>query len=128
VVLPTPDINIVCYVLRHPRHATLAEVNAFNERVYARLSGDHPGADYIVTRTRFQSPQYDGAVEPILAALDVGSPAEWREAGLVVLRSTVMDPFVPAPGAGASALPDHARGLVDALRAAAEAVMEDRRG
>jgi len=124
VVLPTPDINIVCYVLRHPSHTSLAEINAFNERIHARLSGDRAGAEYIITRTRFQSPQYDGAVDAILDALGVDGPDAWRSEGLVVLRSTVMDPFVPAGGTAT----DHATGLVRALRDAAEAVMTDRRG
>lgn len=124
VLLPAPDINIVCYVLHHPSLRTLQELNAFNERVYAALSLSLPGAnpDYIITRTRFQSPMYDGAVDPLLEQLNVCSVDEWKQSaaeGLVVLRSTVMDPFaITLPPA-----PDHVTGLVNALaRAASDAL------
>lgn len=117
VLLPEPDINIVCFVLRRPEHRTLAEVNAFNEEVYARMSLSSPGGtpEYIITRTRFQTPMYDGAVGPLLDALGVATLAEWRASGsegLVVLRSTVMDPYLADAGRG----PDHIGGFVAALR------------
>ena len=117
IVLPEPDINIVCYVLHHPSLTTLHDVNQFNERIYGLMSLATPGASpgYIVTRTRFQSPMYDGAVDPILDELGVCTPAEWKahtEEGLVVLRSTVMDPFaITLPPA-----PDHISGFVEELR------------
>jgi hypothetical protein len=74
-------------------------VNELNEGIYARMSLSEPGATpkYILTRTRFQTPMYDGAIEPILEALGVGSPESWKAGGadgLVVLRATVMDPFL----------------------------------
>ncbi|HEX6536909.1 MAG TPA: pyridoxal-dependent decarboxylase, partial [Gemmatimonadaceae bacterium] len=121
VVLPEPDINIVCYVLHHPALSTLHAVNAFNEKVYESLSLSRPGEapPYIITRTRFQSPMYDGAIDPLLARLGVCGVGEWREAGadgLVVLRSTVMDPFLVAPPPA----PDHVSGLIGALRRACE--------
>jgi hypothetical protein len=119
VMLPVPDINIVCYVLRHPRLTTLRAVNDFNERVYARMSmarsDGHP--EYIITRTRLRSPAYDGAIQPMLAALAVGSVEEWKGSGtegLVVLRSTVMDPFL----AEDPPAPDHVSGFLAALRRA----------
>jgi hypothetical protein len=74
--------------------------------------------EYIITRTRFRTPAYDGAIGPILDALGVATMDEWMAAGaegLVVLRSTVMDPFLAAPGAG----PDHVGGFVAALGRAA---------
>ena len=76
--------------------------------------GAHP--DYIITRTRFQTPMYDGAVDPLLDQVGIGT-AEWQEsgaAGLVVLRSTVMDPFLADEDG-----PDHVAGFVRALKAAA---------
>lgn len=126
VLLPEPDINIVCYVLHHPSLTTLQATNALNEGIYARMSLDRPGAtpEYIITRTRFQSPMYDGAVDPILAELGVCSVDEWRASGkdgLVVLRSTVMDPFLAEP----SAATDHVAGFIGALRRAAEAALAD---
>ncbi len=117
VLLPEPDINIVCFVVHHPSLDTLEAVNAFNERIYARMSLNSPGAtpDYIITRTRFQSPMYDGAIDPILRELGVCTVEEWKAsgaAGLVVLRSTVMDPFLDAPPPA----PDHVGGYIAALR------------
>jgi glutamate/tyrosine decarboxylase-like PLP-dependent enzyme len=52
VMLPVPDINIVCFVLAHPSLVTLRTLNDFNERVYARMSlARSDGApEYIITR------------------------------------------------------------------------------
>ena len=124
VMLPEPDINIVCWVMHHPRLRTLAAVNGLNEGIYQRMSLSRAGAqpEYIITRTRFQTPMYDGAVDPILEALGVCSAAEWKAAGadgLVVLRSTVMDPFLVSPPPA----PDHVTGFIGALRRAADAAL-----
>jgi glutamate/tyrosine decarboxylase-like PLP-dependent enzyme len=122
ILLPEPDINIVCYLLTHPALTALAETNALNERIYGHLSlsrrDDDP--EYIITRTRLRSPMYDGAVDPLLGALGVCTADEWKasgEEGLVVLRSTVMDPFLAA---GPPA-PDHVAGFIAALGRAATA-------
>jgi len=129
VMLPLPDINIVCYLLSHPSLATLRAVNDFNERVYTRMSlarTDGP-PEYIITRTRLRSPAYDGAIDPILALLAVGSGDEWKASGaegLVVLRSTIMDPFLAAPAPA----PDHVNGFVGALRRACADALEEGAG
>jgi hypothetical protein len=124
-MLPIPDINIVCWTLTHPSLGTLESVNGFNERVYARMSMARPdGAPaYIITRTRLRSPMYDGAIDPVLARVGVCDAAEWRAAdlrGLVVLRSTVMEPFLSLPDLG----PDHVAGFLEALRQAAQEALE----
>jgi hypothetical protein len=121
VLLPKPDINIVCYVLSHPGLASLDALNAFNERVYERMSISRPDQDpeYIITRTRLRSPMYDGAVAPLLDDLGVCSMSEWKASGregLVVLRSTVMDPYLISPPPA----PDHVAGFVGALQRAAD--------
>jgi hypothetical protein len=75
--------------------------------------------DYIITRTRLRSPAYDGAVDPVLAALAVGSVDQWKSSGaegLVVLRSTIMDPFLAEPPPA----PDHISGFLGALRRACD--------
>ena len=119
LVLPEPDINIVCYIVCPRSGASLTELNELNEGIYRRMSlnSETPAPEYIITRTRFQSPTYDGAVGSILERL--GIPAEeWRAAGsqgLVVLRSTVMDPFLATPGPGS----DHVTGFIEALARAA---------
>ncbi|MFL5580941.1 MAG: pyridoxal phosphate-dependent decarboxylase family protein [Gemmatimonadaceae bacterium] len=121
VLAPEPDINIVCYVMTHPSLATLADVNAFNERVYERLSMMSPGAapEYLITRTRLHSPAYDGAVDELLAALGRDAAEAWEHQGLVVLRSTVMDPFLASTRPG----PDHVGGFVAALGRACAAAL-----
>lgn len=123
ILLPEPDINIVCYLLHHPDTRTLAAVNELNERVYGAMSlGGHTPPEYIITRTRLEPPMYAGAVDPLLRELGVATPDEWAAAGregLVVLRSTVMDPFLGSPSG-----PDHLTGFVAALRRAAERAME----
>jgi glutamate/tyrosine decarboxylase-like PLP-dependent enzyme len=119
LVLPEPDINIVCFIVRPTRKASLAELNTLNEGIYRRMSlnSETPSPEYIITRTRFQTPTYDGAVGPILEQLEVGVD-EWKAAGsdgLVVLRSTVMDPFLATAGPGM----DHVAGFIGALGRAA---------
>jgi hypothetical protein len=84
------------------------------------LSRRDDDPEYIITRTRLRSPMYDGAVDPLLVALGVCTADEWKasgDEGLVVLRSTVMDPFLAA---GPPA-PDHVAGLIAALGRAAAA-------
>ena len=116
VMLPRPDINIVNFAVTGPWLTTLQAVNAFNDRLYDRLSQSpaNPTPPYYITRTRLVTPLYDGAVGPLLKELGVGSQDEWRApgGGLVVLRMTVMDPWL----AEASA-PDHVAGFVRYLTA-----------
>ncbi len=124
VLLPQPDINIICYAVHHPSLTTLASVNAFNERIYSLMSLETPGAtpEYIISRTRFQTPMYDGAIVALLHELGVCTEDDWKRAGsdgLVILRSTVMDPFLAAPPPA----PDHVAGFITALRHACDTVL-----
>jgi glutamate/tyrosine decarboxylase-like PLP-dependent enzyme len=124
IMLPLPDINIVCWVVAHPSLATLEALNAFNEAIYGRMSlaGGNDRPEYIITRTRLRSPVYDGAVDPVLAELGVCTVDDWRAAGgagLVVLRATVMDPFL----ASTTPAREHLTGFVAALGRAARAAL-----
>ncbi len=124
VLLPRPDINIICYLVHHPSLTTLDAVNAFNERIYSLMSLEVAGAtpEYIISRTRFQTPMYDGAITTLLHELGVCTEDDWKRAGsdgLVVLRSTVMDPFFAAPPPA----PDHIAGFITALRHASDAAL-----
>ncbi len=113
--LPEPDLNLVTWLVAHPALGTVAEVNNLNEAIHRRMGGGEGEPEYWITRTRLSGPGCRGIVEPLLAAL--GLPiSEWEETGLVVLRSTIMDPFFaegpPSPG--------HCVGLVRAVAHAAE--------
>lgn len=118
VLFPEPDLNIVCFVVQHTSCTSLVDLNHLNDRIFGRMSLGHGEREpeYLITRTRLQSPQYDGAVPPILSRLGV-PVAHWQAepAGLTVLRATVMDPFLLGDTAG----PDHVTGFVAALRRAA---------
>lgn len=112
-LLPGPDLNIVCFVVHHPSLTTIAEINAFNEMIYERLSpGEGMGSSYMITRTKINSPEYDGAIAPLLSSMDttVESYGAWIGEGLTILRATVMNPFTVDDH------PDHVMGLTDALR------------
>jgi glutamate/tyrosine decarboxylase-like PLP-dependent enzyme len=115
VLLPEPDLNLVCWVVTHPDLDTLPGINALGEAIHRRMSPGPGGEpDYWITRTRLTAPGCDGIVEPLLGELGVDTAA-WREHGLVVLRATVMDPFfIEGPPT-----PDHCAGLVAAVAAAA---------
>src|SRR5688500_9447580 len=75
LVLPEPDINIVCFVVHGGGARSLAELNALNEAIYRRMSlnAASPAPEYIITRTRLRTPMYDGAIEPILAELGIAT-------------------------------------------------------
>ena len=123
VTLPEPDLNIVCFFLHDPRMTSLAEINELNELVYREMSLHGPGDSppYVLSRTRLRSPEYLGAALPLLEGLGRGLAEEWQAGeagGLVVLRSTVMDPFLAKKD-----LADvHISGLIDALASAARRV------
>jgi len=91
--------------------------------VYRQLSLNKPDGDpeYILTRTRLRSPHYDGAIDPVLEELGVATRETWQQepGGLVVLRATVMDPFL----AERKPATDHVTGFVGALERACEAAL-----
>ncbi len=118
VRLPTPDLNVVNWVMAHPSVITLEAINRLNEGIYAQLSPAASDAPYFITRTQLTSPSHDGVVVPLLAALGV-EHADWVKSGMVVLRVTVMDPFF---GEGPPT-PDHLHGFIVALRSTATKVL-----
>ena len=125
IMLPEPDLNIVCFVLTHPALPDLAAVNQLNEGVYRQMSmgGSDQVPEYMITRTRLTHPNYDGAVPPLLRALGLRDAGQWEQGheGLVVLRSTVMDPFLAGDAGGT----DHVAGYVAALRRACDTAMSE---
>lgn len=119
ICLPEPDLNVTTWVVTHRRCTTLAAVNALNAGIAGAMRPD-PRRDppYMLSSTRLSAPGCDGIARPLLAELGVGE-ADWPAEGLVILRSTVMDPFFVA----GPPTPDHLHGLVGAVRDAAAGVM-----
>ena len=116
VLLPAPDLNIVCFAVGHPLLGTLEETNAFADRVYRAMSVSEKTAartlDYFVTKTVLRAGEYGRAAEPVVQALGFGYD-EYEEAGGVsVIRCTVMDPFLAARRGKV----DHVAGFAETLR------------
>ena len=128
VTLPEPDLNIVCFFLHPGQMKSLAEINELNEVIYRDMSVREPSdlPAYIISRTRLRSPMYRGAVRPLLATLGSAVAEQWHDGeagGLVVLRATVMDPFL----ARKDLAEVHVTGFVETLAAAARAHLAGRR-
>jgi len=72
-------------------------------------------APYMISRIRLTSPNYDGAIDPLLASLGEEGRAYKRHIaeGLTVLRVTLMNPF------SEDAEGEHLAGLIEAVRTAA---------
>lgn len=122
VRLPEPDLNLVTWVMTHPACTTLAAINALNEGIYRRMSGAAGEPEYWITRTRLKPPACRGIVAPLLADLRLDDAVVDDPQGLVVLRSTIMDPFfVDGPPS-----PDHCGGLVRAVARAAAGALDER--
>jgi glutamate/tyrosine decarboxylase-like PLP-dependent enzyme len=98
VLLPTPDINIVCFAVGHPGLAGLGETNAFADRIYRAMSVSetHPARalDYFVTKTVLRAAEYGRAAEPVVEALGFRHEDYLEAGGVSVIRCTVMDPFL----------------------------------
>ena len=117
VLLPEPDLNIVCFAVGHPALPTLEATNAFADRVYRALSvtGERPARalDFLITKTVLRTQEYGDAVQALLPPLGFTLDDYRRAGGLAVLRCTVMDPFL----ARDDVRPDLAAGFARTLRA-----------
>ncbi len=100
VPLPAPDLNLVCFALRHPRLETIARHNAFIERLHAALGGStarKSGApEYLVSKTILRAHEYGDALAPALERLGFSAESYRAQGGLAVVRCTVMNPFFAA--------------------------------
>ncbi|HEX5520448.1 MAG TPA: pyridoxal-dependent decarboxylase [Longimicrobiaceae bacterium] len=116
VLLPKPDLNIVCFGIGHPSLTTLEATNALADRVYAAMSvGVGQGArelDYFVTKTVLRAAEYGRAALPTVEALGFTEDDFLRAGGVTVIRCTVMDPFL-ASGRGRT---DYVEGFARVLR------------
>ena len=122
VPLPRPDLNIVCFAVAHAAHRTVADANAFADRVYRSMSvGPDRSArtlDYLVTKTVLRAEEYGHAVDGVLARLGYAHDDYLSAGGLGVIRCTVMDPFL-ATGTGRT---DYVRGFLATLHGVFERV------
>lgn len=98
VLLPAPDMNIVCFAITHPSLDTLEQANELADRVYQSLSvGDgHPvrSLDYVVTKTTLRPEEYGDAPLGLVERLGYSAEDYRRADGVAVIRCTVMDPFL----------------------------------
>ncbi|HEX2189154.1 MAG TPA: pyridoxal-dependent decarboxylase [Longimicrobiaceae bacterium] len=116
VLLPTPDINIVCFAVGHAELRTLEETNAFADRIYRAMSvsEQHPARalDYFVTKTVLRAAEYGDAADPVVEALGFGHADYLAAGGVSVIRCTVMDPFL----ASRRGRTDYIGGFAETLR------------
>lgn len=106
-----PDSNLICYIA-YPciwsgnefkkKDCSLELLNKLNREIYKKLSLSHSqgrhrrlpyNQEYFVSRTKFTQEQYHyKSIKNLLDSLHIGEE-EYREHGLFVLRSTVMNPW-----------------------------------
>ena len=100
VLLPRPDVNIVCFAIGHPDLTTLEQSNELADRVYRAMSlgsgRSLRSLDYVVTKTVLQPREYGHAADPTVEGLGFTHDDYLRAEGVAVVRCTVMDPFLAA--------------------------------
>jgi glutamate/tyrosine decarboxylase-like PLP-dependent enzyme len=146
VPLCDPDTNIVCFVVvprrvagarLEPSPCSLAQLNRLNRAVYEVLSvpasgrGEvYPyGQEFFASRTTLEARQYGwDVIRQWLELLEIGEVSEeqYREHGVFVLRSTVMNPFYyPAEAPASTRLSrDYLMDFVNHLHRVAATVIE----
>lgn len=101
LLLPEPDLNIVCFAVNHPKLETLAQTNQLVTRVHQRMSIGEQRAprevDFFLTRTTLRAGEYGDSVVPLVERLGFDRSAYRDVGGVAVLRCTVMDPFLGQP-------------------------------
>jgi len=115
VMLPAPDLNIVCFAPAHSSLSTLEEANAFTDRVYAAMSvrgGATRNTGYFVTKTILRAREYGRSALPLVREMGFDEADYDRAGGLSVIRCTVMDPFL----ADRRGRTDHVEGFATTLR------------
>jgi glutamate/tyrosine decarboxylase-like PLP-dependent enzyme len=116
VLLPRPDLNIVCFAVGHPSLPSLEATNALCDRIYRAMSVGADRSvrqlDYFVTKTVLRSGEYGRSAVGIVEKLGFTEEDYLRADGVGVIRCTVMDPFL-AQGRGSQ---DHIEGFVRTVR------------
>lgn len=125
VLLPEPDLNIVCFAVGHPELRSLEACNRLIGRVHARLSvaAGRAARDvpYFVTKTLLRAEEYGDTAVPLAEALGFTAADYRRAGGVAVLRSTLMNPFFAEPRGRT----DHLGGFVAALRSELAAALAE---
>lgn len=97
VPLNDPDLNLVVFIAIPPGATSLAEINRFNEELYQRFAINLDrlvfSYDFLLSKTEFDLKKYGRGVRArlhpsLLPLFEDGK-------SLTVLRSTIMNPFVP---------------------------------
>jgi glutamate/tyrosine decarboxylase-like PLP-dependent enzyme len=100
VMLPRPELNIVCFAVGHPQLTTLEATNAFCDRIYRAMSVSSERSarqiDFFVTKTVLRAAEYGRAADPTVEALGFSHDDYLHAGGVAVIRCTVMDPFLSA--------------------------------
>ncbi|MGI9179995.1 MAG: pyridoxal phosphate-dependent decarboxylase family protein [Longimicrobiaceae bacterium] len=121
VLLPEPDLNIVCFGVGHPTLRSLEATNDFASRIYAAMSVSEERSarqlDYFVTKTVLRTGEYGRSAVPLVQALGFSAEDYLRAGGVSVIRCTVMDPFLVARRGRV----DFIEGFARTLRAVLEA-------
>ncbi len=95
-VLQPPDLDVLLYAFTPGGNTTLGAVNALNEVVLKALPSTGEGP-FSLTSTWMRPEEHGAAMLPFLARLGVPK-SEWSPgAGLRLIRSTLMTPFVADP-------------------------------
>jgi len=138
VTREAPDTNIVVFVVKKKTSNSLAQMNMLSKRVYSTFSiqselGDREysySQTFFLSNTMFDQSQYPlESLEHLFSKCNLSSRArtEYMDTGLVVLRATVMSPYInhARKGCGQAQSHDYPRIFVEELaRAAAESVVD----
>lgn len=97
IPLNDPDLNLVVFIAVPPGATSLADINRFNEELYQRFAINLDrlvfSYDFLLSKTEFDLKKYGRGVRSrlhpsLLPLFEDGK-------SLTVLRSTIMNPFVP---------------------------------
>ncbi len=109
IPLHKADSNLICFVMRPVLEngevdgsMKLEQANKFNEGIYCRMAIENIGTprssnkyDYYVSKTMFFDSMYSyESIREVLDSLKI-TESEYKEHGLFVLRTTIMNPFYP---------------------------------
>lgn len=131
-----PDTNIVVFVVKKKTSNSLLQMNTLSKRVYSTFSiqselGDREysySQPFFLSNTVFDESQYPAdCLDNFFGRCNLSSrtKAEYAHTGLVVLRATVMNPYInhARKGSGHSQAHDYPRIFVEELaRAAADSI------